>query len=286
MANDQPAPNWRNLATWGAVGALGYILVVCGAVSLIRQDGLGELLGALPRSAMLAAWMGMGLVFATAVVGFSNRKRPVTPRNLRNFMVRDVMVFIAFLLFVWGFSALGRAGYLRAMGASEWAAAATGSILIFFGLLGSLVMSSTHTSANLVDDEMAAEDMRERSRLFLCSFGWMVACGLLLVGLSLAGPERLLSPVVALSGTLILIAVLTMLGIAAWRMSDELGRTLSHETGNLAFYLIIVLGGGWTILAHLGFVAGPGPVGWLTLFIVLLFVASIIATGRRKLFTH
>jgi hypothetical protein len=85
---------------------------------------------------------------------------------------------------------------------------------------------------------------------------------------------------------LVLIAVLTALGIAAWRLSDELGRTLSREAGNMAFYLILLLGGGWAMLAHLGVVAAPAPLDWLTLFAVLLFVASFIAVGRRKLLTR
>ena len=283
MANDKPASSWRSFAFWGAVGALGYILVVCAAVSLIEDDGLGKLFRMLPGAAKLAAWMGMGLIVAAAAAGFSNRKRPVTLLNLRNFVIRDVVVFIVFLLFVWGFSALGRAGVLGAMGVSERVAAGTGSVLIFFGILGSFVMSTTHTSANLVDDEMAAEEMRDRGRLFLCSFAWMVTCGLLLIGLSLAGPGNLLSPAVALAGALILIAVLTVLGIASWRLNDELGRTLSREAGNMAFYLILLAGGGWTMLAHLGFVAAPASLDWLTLFTVLMFAASFIAVGRRRL---
>jgi energy-converting hydrogenase Eha subunit E len=84
-------------------------------------------------------------------------------------------------------------------------------------------------------------------------------------------------------GALVLIAVLTVLLIAAWGLSDELGRTLSHETGNMAFYLILVLGSGWAMLAHLGFVAAPAPLDWVTLFAVLMFAASFIAAGRGKL---
>lgn len=63
-------------------------------------------------------------------------------------------------------------------------------------------------------------------------------------------------------------------------------RTLSHETGSLAFYLVLGLGGGWALLAHLGFAAAPAALDWLTLFIVLLFAASVIAVARRNLFTR
>ncbi len=47
--------------------------------------------------------------------------------------------------------------------------------------------------------------------------------------------------------------------------------------------MILVLGGSWAMLAHLGFVAAPAPLDWLTLFAVLLFAASFIAVGRRRM---
>jgi hypothetical protein len=37
------------------------------------------------------------------------------------------------------------------------------------------------------------------------------------------------------------------------------------------------------MLAHLGFVAAPASLGWLTLFLLLLFAATFIALGRRRL---
>ena len=69
----------------------------------------------------------------------------------------------------------------------------------------------------------------------------------------------MLAPAAALTGALVLIAVLMVLGIAVWRLSDELERTLSHEAATLAFYLILLLGGGWAMLAHLGFAPAPAP---------------------------
>jgi len=286
MAKSEPTATWRNFAVWGAVGALFYILVVWGVSSLVHEDGMGAMLRSILESKAAVAMLGLGLIFAMAVAGFTSRKRPIGLRALRNFAIRDGVAIIAFLLVLWGFSALAGAGALGAMGASAWAAAATGAILIVVASLGILALASAHTGADLIDDAVAADEMRERGRLILYSLVWMAACGLLLIVLGLSGPGGVLSPTAALAGALVLIAVLAVLGIATWRLSDELGRTLSHETGNLAFYLILVLGGGWAMLAHLGFVAGPAPLDWLTLFTVLLFAASFIAVGRRRLLTH
>ena len=58
---------------------------------------------------------------------------------------------------------------------------------------------------------------------------------------------------------------------------------MSRETGNAAFYLIVVIGGGWAILAHLGFVPAPAPLDWLTMITLTMFAASFIVVGRRGL---
>ncbi|MEO7690455.1 MAG: hypothetical protein ABIS51_14325 [Sphingomonas sp.] len=286
MANDKPAPNWRNVAVWGAVGAVGYMLVASAGTAILNGKGMGELLRIMVQSRQTAAILGLGLILAVAVTGFTSRKRPVSVLTFRNFVIRDAVVMGVMLLFIAAFGALGRAGDLRAMGASEWAAVVTGSVLFLVAVLGTFVTASAHTSANLIDDEVAADDMRERGRLFLYSFIWTAACGLLLILLGLAGPGRVVSQSAALAGASLLIGALIVLGIAASRLSDELGRTLSRETGHIAFYLILFFGGGWAMLAHLGFVAGPAPLDWLTLSVILLFAASFIAAGRRKLLTR
>lgn len=277
IVNDAPMPKWRNFAAWSAVGALVYIVALWAATALLHQD----LMDAILRPTRVAAQLGLAMMLAMAVVGFTGRKRPLGLRTFRNFLIQNVVAIILFLLALWGFRSFG-----GAMGASEVVAAVTGLLLVAVAFFGSLATASVHIGANLVDDEVAADEMRERGRLLMYSFAWMAACGLLLIGLSQSGPGGALSPAAALGGALILIVVLTVLGIAAWRLSDELGRTLSYETGNMAFYLILLLGGGWAMLAHLGFVAAPAPLDWVTLFAVLLFAASFIALGRRKLLTR
>lgn len=278
MANDEPISKWRNLAAWSGVGALFYLLAVVGVTAVRHGDGIGAMF----RSKEVVALLGLTLLFSSACVGFSSWRRPLTFRTFRNFMIRGAGAVIAFLLVIWGFSALARVGTI---GRSEWIATVTGATLVIVASIGILTMASARTGAGLVDDEAVAEEMRERGRLFFYSFVWMSACGLLLIVLALAG-VRVLSPAAALAGALGLIAILAVLGVAAWRLSDELGHTLSHESGNMAFYLIVVLGGGWAILAHLGFATGPAPLDWLTLFTVLLYAAGFIAAGRRKLLTR
>ena len=277
MATDEHLPKWRGVAAWSAVGAGFYILVVVGVSLLVHGGGMGAIF----RSKTVVAELGLALILSMAVAGFSNRKRAFSLRTFRNFLIQNAVAIIAFLLVIWGFSGLART---HAVGASAWIAAVTGATLVIMPALGSLAVASAYGGAGLLDSD-AAEDLRERGRLFLYSFAWVAMCGLLLILLALAGPVGVLSPAAALAGALVLIALLVVLGMATQRLSDELARTLSREAGSLAFYLILGLGGGWAMLAHLGFVAAPAPLDWLTLFTVLLFVASFIAAGRRNLLT-
>jgi hypothetical protein len=257
------------------VGAIFYVLAVWGISSLLHEDGTGAMF----RSKEVAAKVGLGLIFSMACVGFSSRKRPISLRTVRNFLTSSVLAVVVCLLVLWGFSTFVGAGVL---GASEWVAAVVGSALVIFAFLGIVSLALAYKGGHFMQAD-TADQLRERGRLFLYSYVWMAACGLLLIVLSLAGPAGVLSPAAAVAGALVLIPVLTGLGIAVWRLMDELDRTLSCEAGNMAFYLILVLGGGWAMLAQLGFVAGPAPLDWLTLLTVLMFVASFIAVGRRKL---
>jgi hypothetical protein len=281
MAKDESMPTWRNFAAWSLVGAI-FTLAVLGGFLLVQGGGMSATL----PSGKVAAVLGLTLILATIVTGFSGWKRPVSLRTFRNYLVLNVVAASLIMSAISGFSALARAGALGAMSGSKWAAGLTGLILAALAVLGILAVAGARMGAGLIDDQAAAEDMRERWRLFFYSFLWMAACGLLLILLGLAGPEGVVPRTVALAGVLLVVAILGLLGIATRRLSDELVRTLSNETGNMAFLLILLLGGGWAMLAHLGFVAAPAPLDWLTLFIVLMFVASFIAAGRRKLLTR
>ena len=49
---------------------------------------------------------------------------------------------------------------------------------------------------------------------------------------------------------------------------------------------MLAVGGGWAMLAHLGYVPAPAPLDWLTMLTLLMFAASFIALGRRKMLTR
>jgi hypothetical protein len=171
---------------------------------------------------------------------------------------------------------------LSAMGVSASIASALGVVLLVFAIMGLLRLAAAHAPGPALPSEETDANL-EHGRARLYSLIVIAAMGLTLVLLSLAGPSGALSPTIALAAVLVLLGIVTGLTFAMWPLLDELTHTMSRETGNTAFYLIVVIGGGWAILAHLGFVLAPTPLDWLTMFTLIMFAASFIAVGRRGL---
>ena len=71
------------------------------------------------------------------------------------------------------------------------------------------------------------------------------------------------------------------LSVAVYRACDELMLAINLEAGALTYGLVLAVVGGWAMLAHLGYLAGPQPLDLLTAFYVLVLIASFVAVGRR-----
>ena len=82
------------------------------------------------------------------------------------------------------------------------------------------------------------------------------------------------------------IAIATWLSVMSQRLTDEMRRDLSRDATASAFSLLLLIGGGWAMLAHTGLVTGPAPLDWLTMFSVVLLLATFWQAGRRGLMTR
>lgn len=269
-------PQWRNALTWTAAGFVVLSLLALVAAALI-EDGPRN---ATPDVGAIFVKMVLPMLAAGAVVGLSNRKVPFTPRSLVNFVLLSALAIAVFLLARWW---LVDAVSLSAIGVSAAVALILGLVLLGFAVLGLVLAAAAHARLSIQPTEQV-EAILDQGRVLPMSCIVMAAMGLVLVLLGLAAPGGPLSPGVALAGVVVLLAIETALTFVIWRRIDELSQTLSRETGNAAYYLIVVLGGGWAIFAHLGFVPAPAPLDWLTLLTVIMFVASVIVVARRGLF--
>jgi hypothetical protein len=151
-------------------------------------------------------------------------------------------------------------------------------VVIAFGImLGTLNPKLGARFLNVED----ADELREQKRMLMSSGGAMVLWGVALLALALAAPDGPIPQGVALivgAGGLLLG---TGLSCMTYRYCDELMLAVNLEAGAISYSLLMLVVGLWAMLAHLGYADAPQPLDLLTLFYVLVLVASFIAVGRR-----
>ena len=144
-------------------------------------------------------------------------------------------------------------------------------------LLGSLNPAVGAKFLNVED----ADELREQRRMLGYSSVALILLGGAMLLLALGGEGAPVSAPVAAIGAIVMVATAVVLSILMNRHTDELQRALSKDATATAFYLMLVIGGGWAIFAHLGMTAGPAPLDWLTMFAATLLVAAFWQTARR-----
>ena len=181
------------------------------------------------------------------------------------------------VLMLWGTVALGKTGAVKSGGVSERLAVVVGMLHVSFGLTAAAVRASAH----FISDTEESDELRRQVRALLLGAGALVAAGSSLILLRLAGPGCLVSPTGGLVVVMFLSILATVLVKMRLRLLDELDRAVARESGYLAFGWLSMVGGTWAILTHLGFVAVPTPLNWLTMIYGFSFMAGIIALAHR-----
>ncbi len=188
----------------------------------------------------------------------------------------------------------GVAGYAASMGALQFIdspavgglsksatiAALVGVLYAVIGLGVALGTASPQMGARFLNVE-DADELREQKKVLTLSGAAMVLWGAALMALAFAAPDGPLSQAAALTLALGGLVIGTVISIPAYRMSDELMLAVNLEAGAISYAIVLVIAGGWAIFAHLGFAAALAPLDLLTLFYVVVLVASFIAVGRR-----
>lgn len=183
-------------------------------------------------------------------------------------------------LMLWATIAIGRTDAVPADGAPVVFAVVVGILHVSFGLTA----AAQRASARFIRVEEEAQDLRQEGRSLLLGAGALIAAGSSMILLAVAGPDRLVPPVVGLTGA-VLLTVTTMIFLAVRRRGlDELGRNAERDSGYLAFQWFSLIGGSWAMLAHLGLVAAPTPLHWLSMIWAFGFAGGIIAAARKGVF--
>lgn len=209
-------------------------------------------------------------------MAIDNKPRSKTGKMLLALGLGGVAGFFAAL----GFMQLVKSGALGEFTVSQEIAGLVGIIYILTAIALGVGLVSPSIGARFLNVE-DADELREQHRMLTWSAVGMIALGIALILAAIGVPGGPLDPAV------VLVAVVTLVGFAWFagsrqrRHVDELMASVSTEATSAAFYLAFLIGGGWSLLAHLGYVADPAPLDWLTLFAALLMVSCFIVAGKR-----
>ena len=175
-------------------------------------------------------------------------------------------------------------GWFGDLNTSRSIAALAGVMYLLCGAFVGVGLLNPKMGAKFLNVE-DAEELQEQSVMLRNSVFGIAAMGLSLILLAFAAPAGPVSATVAAVSVVVLMGLSVLTSRRQLRAMDELSTSVSRETAAMAFYLTITVGGGWSGAAHLGFVPGPAPLDWLTMFAALMLVAAFWVCGRRGLLT-
>ena len=176
------------------------------------------------------------------------------------------------------------AGSLGELGTSREIAALVSLVyLLTAGAVGFGVMAPNKGAAFLnVEDAEELEEQKSMLGLASVAFG---ACGLALFLLALSAPVGPVPVEVAGIGFALCMALATWLSFKSYRQQDELMKSIGQEAAATGYYLVLLFGGGWAVLTHLGLAPAASALDWLSLFWAMMLLASFIVTARKGMMT-
>lgn len=205
-------------------------------------------------------------------------------RKLRKTIIAVVAGGVAGFFGAMGMMMLIETGLLGELGTSREIALLVALIYVITGLAVGFGVVNPKVGSKFLNVE-DAEELREQRTMLGYSTVGIVALGTSLAIAALAAPLGPIPPLV------VAISVVGLFGLCWFTTSrqlqhmDELMRAVSTESGSASFYLLLLIGGGWSLLAHLEFVTGPQPLDWLTMIAAVLLLGTFIVCGKRGMLT-
>ncbi|MFO6445778.1 hypothetical protein ACLBKU_01415 [Erythrobacter sp. NE805] len=207
-------------------------------------------------------------------------KTPGTPKWVRKLLIPGLIGAVAGFAASTGTLAFLDSGAVGGIGESATVAVLVGMLYALIGLGMGVGVANPRIGARFlnVEDE---DELREQKRMLGLSGLAMLLWGAALIALALAAPGGPVPAAVALAIGAGGLVSGSLLSVAVYRACDELMRAVNLEAGALSYGLVLLVAGGWAMLAHLGYAAAPAPLDLLTLLYVLVLLASFIVVGRR-----
>jgi len=201
-------------------------------------------------------------------------------RKLKKTIVALALGGVSGFLGALGLMKLIDTGVLGELGASREIAALVALIYLLTAGAIAVGLVNPKAGARFLNVEDAEELDEQRGMLLYSTIGMAVA-GLALLIVALAGTGGPIDATTALIAYIVLSVVAVVTSVKSHKLQDELMQAVGKEAGSMSFYLIVLFGGTWALLAHLGFVGGPAPLDWLTMFWAFMLLAAFIVTAKR-----
>ncbi|MCX7676718.1 MAG: hypothetical protein N2Z59_04995 [Alteraurantiacibacter sp.] len=176
------------------------------------------------------------------------------------------------------------ARYLEPAGAlPDGSALIAGLVALLYAVPGIIVVTGCLVPRAGIAWRMFAdrEAWQDEHRLTLRSGLGCLLIAAFLLALVAARPLGLMAAEAALAIAAVTGLASTWVTWRTWTLMDELWRRVSAEATVVAFYLVLVPGVAWSLLAHLQLAPALAPLDWISLILAASFAASVIATARR-----
>ena len=166
------------------------------------------------------------------------------------------------------------------LSASAEIATLVGALYLMVSVFVGLGTLRPGTGAKLLNVE-DADELREQRTLLLNSSYGMGLWGLALIVLALSGTTAPIAPLAGLIVTVVLYVLGLYFTVRAYAHSDELMTAVNREAAVWSYGLAFAVLGGWSAVAHVEYIGGPGPLDVLSVFYAMVLIATFIAAGRR-----
>ena len=204
------------------------------------------------------------------------------PTNWRSLAIKTGIGAVAGALGAIGLMELIDSGALGALDTSREIAALVGMLYLMTAAVVGFGLVSPDAGSRLLNVE-DADELREMRPMLRWSVLGTASIAAILFIAAFAAPAGPIGAPVALALVAILFVLACYTGHRQRAHTDELMRAVAVEGTSAAFYLTVVVGGGWALLAHLGYLAGPEPLDWLTMFASLMLLGCFVITIQRGL---
>ncbi|MCH8615708.1 hypothetical protein LZ016_06290 [Sphingomonas sp. SM33] len=154
----------------------------------------------------------------------------------------------------------------------------SGLTYVLIGLIVALGLASPKAGAKFLNVEDAEEIREEGPKLWLSALCCLLIGGFLLA-LAMAG--GLIGTQLALIVAGACLAGVLFVGTISARKYDELTRQISLEASAWSFYVILLGGGLWAALAHLGYGPWISPIAFVAALPLLLLVVCFVVIARK-----